>query len=200
MGPYDDMTIAEIIHDYAVIRGDLTEQYARDQLVKIINERIEAARVTGVHESEAAGVTNATHLTVRINADCAAHLAAMLADGVSATEVVRQGIALHKWSVREEGVTRLVVELDEHKQRAEAAEVERDDMRAQRDRLLRGSRCPQCNAKEWNEADQQRIRADAAESRARDLEIERNLLRTTLAETLAMLQELDAAWNKDGAR
>lgn len=41
--PYDDKTIAEIVHDYAVIRGDLSEQYARDQLVTIIERRIAAA-------------------------------------------------------------------------------------------------------------------------------------------------------------
>jgi hypothetical protein len=39
---------------------------------------------------------------------------------------------------------------------------------------------------------------DDAESRARDMEIERNMLRTCLAETLAMLEELDAAWGGTG--
>jgi hypothetical protein len=39
---------------------------------------------------------------------------------------------------------------------------------------------------------------EAAESRARDMEIERNMLRTTLAETLAMLEDLDAAWGGTG--
>lgn len=43
-GPYDDKTIAEIVHDYAVIRGDLSEQYARDQLVHLIEQRIDQAR------------------------------------------------------------------------------------------------------------------------------------------------------------
>lgn len=43
MGHYDRMTIAEIVHDYAVVRGDLSEQYARDQLVSIIEARIRAA-------------------------------------------------------------------------------------------------------------------------------------------------------------
>lgn len=38
--PYDDMSIAEIVHDYVVVRGDLSEQYARDQLVSIIEKRI----------------------------------------------------------------------------------------------------------------------------------------------------------------
>lgn len=38
--PYDSLTIAEIIHDYAVVRGDLTEQYARDQLAQIIERRL----------------------------------------------------------------------------------------------------------------------------------------------------------------
>lgn len=29
--PYDKRAVADVIYDYAVIRGDLTEQYARDQ-------------------------------------------------------------------------------------------------------------------------------------------------------------------------
>jgi hypothetical protein len=37
-------------------------------------------------------------------------------------------------------------------------------------------------------------RAEAAESRARDLEAENARLRALLAETLALLEELDAAW------
>lgn len=38
-------SIAEIVHDYAVVRGDLSEQYARDQLVRIIEGRIRAASI-----------------------------------------------------------------------------------------------------------------------------------------------------------
>lgn len=30
--PYDSKTPAEVVHDYAVVRGDLCDQYARDQL------------------------------------------------------------------------------------------------------------------------------------------------------------------------
>ena len=30
--PYDSKTPAEVIHDYVMVRGDLSEQYARDQL------------------------------------------------------------------------------------------------------------------------------------------------------------------------
>lgn len=41
--PYAGKSVAEIVHDYAVIRGDLTEQYARDQLVRIIEGRIGVA-------------------------------------------------------------------------------------------------------------------------------------------------------------
>lgn len=43
--PYDDMTIAEIVDD-VLVRGDLSEKYARDQLVRIIERRI--ARATQV--------------------------------------------------------------------------------------------------------------------------------------------------------
>jgi hypothetical protein len=39
---YDTATIAEIIYDYAVVRGDLSEPYARDQLVSIIKKRHDA--------------------------------------------------------------------------------------------------------------------------------------------------------------
>lgn len=45
---YDNRTIAEIIYDYAIIRGDLSEPYARDQLAKIINDRIEN-HAAGLH-------------------------------------------------------------------------------------------------------------------------------------------------------
>jgi hypothetical protein len=34
--PYDSKTPAEVVHDFAVIRGDLSEQYARDQLANWI--------------------------------------------------------------------------------------------------------------------------------------------------------------------
>lgn len=34
--PYDSKAPAEVVHDYAVIRGDLSEQYARDQLAEWI--------------------------------------------------------------------------------------------------------------------------------------------------------------------
>jgi hypothetical protein len=45
MSAYDSKTIAQVIYDFAVIRGDLSERYARDQLVRIIEDRIAAARV-----------------------------------------------------------------------------------------------------------------------------------------------------------
>ena len=35
-------------------------------------------------------------LSVNINADCAEHLDVMLTEGVTATEVIRQALALHK--------------------------------------------------------------------------------------------------------
>jgi hypothetical protein len=38
------------------------------------------------------------------------------------------------------------------------------DAAEERDRLIRGSRCPQCSASEWNEAS--RLRAELAEARA----------------------------------
>jgi len=41
---HDRRTIAEIIHEYGYVRGDLTEQYARDQLTAIIESRVAAAR------------------------------------------------------------------------------------------------------------------------------------------------------------
>lgn len=39
-GWWSDKTIAEIIHEYGKVRGDLCEQYARDQLTAIIEQRI----------------------------------------------------------------------------------------------------------------------------------------------------------------
>lgn len=39
--PYDDKSVAEIVHEFAVVRGDLSEQYARDQLTAVIERRIE---------------------------------------------------------------------------------------------------------------------------------------------------------------
>lgn len=53
MSAYQGKTMAEVIHDYAVIRGDLSEQYARDQLVRIIEER-EAPLIERVRVAEAA--------------------------------------------------------------------------------------------------------------------------------------------------
>ena len=40
MTDYSNMTIAEIIYDYAVVRGDLSEPYARRQLAAIIQDQI----------------------------------------------------------------------------------------------------------------------------------------------------------------
>lgn len=37
---YTDKTMADIIFDFAVVRGDLGEEYARDQLIEIIEDRI----------------------------------------------------------------------------------------------------------------------------------------------------------------
>lgn len=47
---YAHMSAAEIVHDYAITRGDLSEQYARDQLARIIECRarhllVEAAQL-----------------------------------------------------------------------------------------------------------------------------------------------------------
>lgn len=42
--PYDHRTPAEVVHDFAVVRGDLSEQYARDQLSEWI-ERLARERV-----------------------------------------------------------------------------------------------------------------------------------------------------------
>lgn len=53
--PYAGKSWAEIIHDYAVIRGDLSEQYARDQLVNLIWLREKQARADAVREASRAG-------------------------------------------------------------------------------------------------------------------------------------------------
>lgn len=45
--PYKNMSIAEIIHDYVVIRGDLSEPYARNQLEAIIEQRMVEAGHNG---------------------------------------------------------------------------------------------------------------------------------------------------------
>lgn len=42
--PYDHKSVAEVVHDFAVVRGDLSEQYARDQLVSWINRMIKMER------------------------------------------------------------------------------------------------------------------------------------------------------------
>jgi hypothetical protein len=47
-GWWSDKSIAEIIHEYAVVRGDLVEQYARDQLEAIIVQRIARAATGGI--------------------------------------------------------------------------------------------------------------------------------------------------------
>ena len=49
-GAYDGNTIRAIIHDFAVVRGDLSEQYARDQLVQIIQDRLALVYSQGQHE------------------------------------------------------------------------------------------------------------------------------------------------------
>lgn len=41
--PYDHKTPAEVVHDFAVVRGDLSEQYARDQLAEWIERHAAAA-------------------------------------------------------------------------------------------------------------------------------------------------------------
>lgn len=45
--PYKDQTVAAIVHDYVVNRGDLFEQYALDQLVDLIEQKIAHARREG---------------------------------------------------------------------------------------------------------------------------------------------------------
>lgn len=59
---YDGKTVAEIVHDFAVVRGDLGEQYARDQLVRIIEWRIAQAR-SDQHEQTIDGVHLAIHMS-----------------------------------------------------------------------------------------------------------------------------------------
>lgn len=86
--------------------------------------RARLAQAIGVPEPGPADLAKATHLSVRINADCAEHLAATIAKGgTSATEVVREAISLHKFT-QEGGITRLVVEAADEKARADAAEAE----------------------------------------------------------------------------
>lgn len=59
MNWHDGKSIAEIIYEYGAVRGDLSEQYARDQLVSIIEGRIaelfapliEQARQEGAREA-----------------------------------------------------------------------------------------------------------------------------------------------------
>ena len=41
--PYDRRSVGEMVHDFAVVRGDLSEQYARDQLVKAIERKLARA-------------------------------------------------------------------------------------------------------------------------------------------------------------
>lgn len=41
--PYDHRTPEQIVHDYAVVRGDLSEQYARDQLAAQWRRHVAAA-------------------------------------------------------------------------------------------------------------------------------------------------------------
>lgn len=42
--PYARKTFAEVVDDYVLVRGDLTEQYAREQLVREHDARVQAAR------------------------------------------------------------------------------------------------------------------------------------------------------------
>lgn len=57
MSAYAGKSIAEIVHDYAVVRGDLVEQYARDQLIGILEDRqgraVEAFRAAAIAELNA---------------------------------------------------------------------------------------------------------------------------------------------------
>lgn len=52
-GPYwySSKTIAEIVDEYGRVRGDLTEQYARDQLTRIIEGRIAQAKADALREA-----------------------------------------------------------------------------------------------------------------------------------------------------
>jgi hypothetical protein len=51
--PYDSKTPAQVVHDYAVIRGDLSEQYARDQLSGWIERYAQHAVATRLARVEA---------------------------------------------------------------------------------------------------------------------------------------------------
>jgi hypothetical protein len=42
--PYARKTFAEVVDDYVLVRGDLTERYAREQLVREHEARVQAAR------------------------------------------------------------------------------------------------------------------------------------------------------------
>lgn len=50
LSAYDGNTIRDIIHDFAVVRGDLSQQYARDQLAQIIEDRLTLVYSKGQHE------------------------------------------------------------------------------------------------------------------------------------------------------
>lgn len=121
--------------------------------------RARLAQAIGVPEPVAADLAKATHLTVRINADCAAHLVAMDAKGTPATEVVREAISLHRFG-QEGGITRLAVEAADEKARAEAAEAEVARLTAE---LKSWKRVAKQN---WEQAKQNRKRAEQQEARA----------------------------------
>lgn len=47
---YADKSITEIIHDFIVVRGDLTEGYAREQLVEALEQHEQAAKAVAWDE------------------------------------------------------------------------------------------------------------------------------------------------------
>lgn len=53
--PYESMSLEAVIDDFVLVRGDLTEGYARAQLARVITERIARAE----HTAWAAGFTHA---------------------------------------------------------------------------------------------------------------------------------------------
>lgn len=66
--PYDSKTFAEILDDYVLVRGDLSAEYAREQLVRIVEQRIADAEKAGYDRAVAEGRNaTATSLVQRVD-------------------------------------------------------------------------------------------------------------------------------------
>jgi hypothetical protein len=85
--PYDRKTVAEVVHDYAVVRGDPSEQYARDQLVLWIERYAQEMQAQALEEAADERGELWSGSCGSVHYDCAEHVSTWLHERARFTRI-----------------------------------------------------------------------------------------------------------------